>query len=69
MLGLSFICLWISLYLYYKHNIKGNKITKGKIHTKDLFQQFDTRLNREECWDKALQLGWKFNILEGVWNK
>jgi len=41
-----------------------------KIHTKDLFKQIEFyEMNREQCWDKAVQLGWKFNILEGVWVK
>ena len=69
LLGLSLICFSISIYLYYKYKYKNNKIVKGRVSTKDLFQQFNPNLNREQCWDKAVQLGWKFNILEGVWVK
>jgi predicted ferric reductase len=39
LLGLSLICFSISIYLYYKYKYKNNKIVKGRVSTKDLFQQ------------------------------
>lgn len=41
-----------------------------EVPTKDLFSSNKySLLNREEKWDKAIQDGWKYNILTGCWKK
>jgi hypothetical protein len=41
-----------------------------KISTKKLFKQIEFYdLSREEAWDKAIELGWSWNVLEGIWVK
>jgi hypothetical protein len=41
-----------------------------KIYTKDLFKQIEFyEMNREQAWDKAVELGWRWDILHGYWTR